>query len=120
MATVLKQTTNTDIPPPSTVQSNAMPRLGSTGRTGPRGASGDKASYEPFPFYLTAWEEDKHVVGQANIELDENSYIVNERNAARKAGEFILAHREEIDDRLRLEDEAVERLRQALGVPSES
>jgi DNA-directed RNA polymerase subunit beta len=61
------------------------------------GANGEKASYEPFPFYLTAWEEDKHVVGQANIELDENGYIVNERNAARKAGEFILAHRDEIE-----------------------
>src|SRR5438552_1426618 len=61
------------------------------------GANGEKASYEPFPFYLTAWEEDKHVVGQANIELDENSYIVNERNAARKAGEFILAHRDDIE-----------------------
>ncbi len=60
------------------------------------GADG-KASYEPHPFYLTAWEEDKHVVGQANIELDENGYIVNERNAARKAGEFILAHRDEIE-----------------------
>ncbi len=61
------------------------------------GADGDKASYEPHPFYLTAWEEDKHVVGQANIELDENSYIVNERNAARRAGEFILAQRDEIE-----------------------
>ena len=62
-----------------------------------RVGSGDKASYEPHPFYLTAWEEDKHVVGQANIELDENSYIVNDRNAARKAGEFILAQRDEIE-----------------------
>src|SRR5256714_1105851 len=61
------------------------------------GASGDKASYEPFPFYLTAWEEDKHVVGQANIQLDENGYIVNERNAARKAGEFISSLRAEIE-----------------------
>jgi len=60
-------------------------------------ASGAKASYEPFPFYLTAWVEDKHVIGQANIELDENDYIVNERNAARKAGEFILAQRDEIE-----------------------
>src|SRR5882724_6593538 len=60
-------------------------------------ADGRKAKYEPFPFYLTAWEEDKHVVGQANIELDENSYIINERNAARKAGEFITARREEIE-----------------------
>jgi DNA-directed RNA polymerase subunit beta len=61
------------------------------------GADGEKASYEPHPFYLTAWVEDKHVVGQANIELDENERIVNERNAARKAGEFILAHRDEIE-----------------------
>jgi DNA-directed RNA polymerase subunit beta len=61
------------------------------------GASGAKASFEPAPFYLTAWEEDKHVVGQANIALDENGYIVNDRNAARKAGEFILAQRDEIE-----------------------
>jgi DNA-directed RNA polymerase subunit beta len=61
------------------------------------GADGRKADFEPFPFYLTAWEEDKHVVGQANIELDDNGHIVNERNAARKAGEFILARREEIE-----------------------
>ena len=62
-----------------------------------RVSADSKASYEPYPFYLTAWEEDKHVVGQANIELDDNGYIVNERNAARKAGEFILAHRDEIE-----------------------
>jgi DNA-directed RNA polymerase subunit beta len=61
------------------------------------GANGTKASFEPDPFYLTAWEEDKHVVGQANIALDENGYIVNDRNAARKAGEFILAQRDEIE-----------------------
>jgi DNA-directed RNA polymerase subunit beta len=58
---------------------------------------GKKAEYEPWPFYLTAWEEDKHVIGQANIELDETGYIVNERNAARKAGEFILAQRKDIE-----------------------
>ena len=47
--------------------------------------------FEPYPFYLTAWEEDKHVIGQANIELDKDGNIVNERVSARKAGEFILA-----------------------------
>jgi DNA-directed RNA polymerase subunit beta len=60
------------------------------------GADGRKAKSEPWPFYQTAWEEDKHVVGQANIELDENGYIINDRNAARKAGEFILALRKDI------------------------
>ncbi len=54
------------------------------------------AEFEPFPFYQTAWEEDKYVIGQANIELDENGKIVNERNAARKKGEFITADRDEI------------------------
>src|ERR1043165_3843447 len=61
------------------------------------GEEARKAEYEPWPFYLTAWEEDKHVVGQANIELDEHGNIVNERNAARKAGEFILALRKDIE-----------------------
>src|SRR3979490_2762567 len=62
-----------------------------------RVGSGEKAIVEPFPFYLTAWEEDKHVVGQANIQLDENSYIANDRNPPRQAGEFILAQRDEIE-----------------------
>ncbi len=61
------------------------------------GADARRAEFEPWPFYLTAWEEDKHVVGQANIELDDNGHIVNERNAARKAGEFILAQRKDIE-----------------------
>jgi DNA-directed RNA polymerase subunit beta len=55
-----------------------------------------EADYEPFPFYQTAWEEDKYVIGQANIELDEKGHIVNERNAARRRGEFITASRDEI------------------------
>jgi DNA-directed RNA polymerase subunit beta len=57
---------------------------------------GKLAEFEPFPFYLTAWEEDKYVIGQANIELDADGKIVSQRNAARRKGEFITATREEI------------------------
>jgi DNA-directed RNA polymerase subunit beta len=57
---------------------------------------GREAEFEPFPFYLTAWEEDKYIIGQANIELDEKGNIVNKRNAARKKGEFITADSDEI------------------------
>jgi DNA-directed RNA polymerase subunit beta len=57
---------------------------------------GKKAEYEPHPFYLTAWEEDRYIIGQANIEIDEKGYLINERNAARKMGEFITADRMEI------------------------
>ena len=56
-----------------------------------------EAEFEPFPFYQTAWEEDKYTIGQANIELDEKGNLVNERNAARKKGEFITASRDEIE-----------------------
>ena len=55
-----------------------------------------KADFDPFPFYLTAWEEDKWIIGQANIELDAKGNFVNERNAARQKGEFITADRANI------------------------
>src|SRR5690606_19292559 len=45
---------------------------------------GKEAEFEPYPFYLTAWEEDKYIIGQANIELDKKGNIVNERVAARE------------------------------------
>ncbi|HZS03261.1 MAG TPA: DNA-directed RNA polymerase subunit beta [Blastocatellia bacterium] len=54
------------------------------------------ATYEPYPFYQSAWEEDKYVIGQANIELDKQGNIIHERVNARKAGEFILAVREDV------------------------
>jgi DNA-directed RNA polymerase subunit beta len=56
-----------------------------------------QAEFEPFPFYLTAWEEDRYVIGQANIELDEKGNLVNQKNAARKKGEFTTSDREEIE-----------------------
>ena len=55
-----------------------------------------KATFEPWPFYLSAWEEDKYIIGQANIELDKDGNLVGERVNARQAGEFILAEREAV------------------------
>jgi DNA-directed RNA polymerase subunit beta len=52
---------------------------------------------EPFSFYLSAWEEDKHVIAQANVELDDKGRIVSELVNARKAGNFVLVPREEVD-----------------------
>ena len=59
-------------------------------------AGQQQAEFVPEPFYLTAWEEDKWVIGQANIELDKKGNFVNERNAARQKGEFITADRANI------------------------
>ena len=61
------------------------------------GADKKPVSFEPWPFYLSAWEEDKYLIGQANIELDATGHIVGERVNARKAGEFVLAVRPEVE-----------------------
>src|ERR1044071_1490326 len=55
------------------------------------------AEYEPYPFYLSAWEEDRYTIGQASIETDRQGRIIQERNTVRKAGEFKPADREEIE-----------------------
>ncbi len=53
--------------------------------------------YEPFSFYLSAWEEDRHTIAQANIELDEEGNIVEELVNARRQGNFVLVNRSEVD-----------------------
>ena len=54
------------------------------------------ADYEPYSFYLSAWEEDQYVIAQANVQVDENGRIVPERVNARQAGNFILELREKV------------------------
>ncbi len=53
--------------------------------------------YEPHSFYLSAWEEDRHVIAQANVELDDKGRIVADLVNARKAGNFVLVARDEVD-----------------------
>src|ERR1700690_1140765 len=55
------------------------------------------AQVDPFSFYLSAWEEDRHTIAQANVELDHKGKIVAELVNARKAGNFVLVHRDEVD-----------------------
>ena len=52
--------------------------------------------YEPFSFYLSAWEEDQYVIAQANAQVDPTGYLVQERVNARQAGNFILSPRENV------------------------
>ena len=59
---------------------------------------GKKHAYvEPYCFYLSAWEEDKYVIAQANVQLDEKGRLVHERVSARKVGNSILARREDVE-----------------------
>ncbi|HEX2799827.1 MAG TPA: DNA-directed RNA polymerase subunit beta, partial [Thermoanaerobaculia bacterium] len=56
-----------------------------------------QAEIEPYCFYLSAWEEDKYTIAQANARLDHAGNLMDERVEARKIGDSILAKREEID-----------------------
>src|SRR3984957_509881 len=51
----------------------------------------------PFSFYLSAWEEDRHTIAQANIELDEKLNIVQDVVDARRQGNFALVNKSEVD-----------------------
>ena len=53
--------------------------------------------HEPFSFYLSAWEEDQHIIAQANVPVDEKGRIIHELVNARQAGNFVLKRRDEID-----------------------
>jgi DNA-directed RNA polymerase subunit beta len=53
--------------------------------------------WEPYSFYLSAWEEDQHIIAQANVEVDDRGRIASELVNARQAGNFVLKHRDGID-----------------------
>ncbi len=56
-----------------------------------------KVTDEPYCFYLSAWEEDKYVIAQANVALDDKLRITTELVNCRQAGNFVLKHRDEVD-----------------------
>jgi len=62
-----------------------------------RGRKKKPADIEPYCFYLSAWEEDRYTIAQANIRLGGDGSIIDDRVSARQQGNFVLAKREEID-----------------------
>ena len=52
---------------------------------------------EPQAFYLSAWEEEKYIVAQANSRVDEQGNLVSERVSARAGGDFATVERDRID-----------------------
>jgi DNA-directed RNA polymerase subunit beta len=51
--------------------------------------------YEAHCEYLSAWEEDRYIIAQANVPLEGNR-IARELVNARQAGNFVLKHRDEV------------------------
>ena len=56
-----------------------------------------RAEVVPYSFYLSAWEEDKYLIAQANEEMDKNGKLTHELVNVRQAGNFVLKHRNEVD-----------------------
>jgi len=52
---------------------------------------------EPFSFYLSAWEEDRHTIAQANVEMDGEGQLTDDLVNARRQGNFVLVPKNEID-----------------------
>ncbi|MFQ6109159.1 MAG: DNA-directed RNA polymerase subunit beta, partial [Candidatus Aminicenantales bacterium] len=52
---------------------------------------------EPWCFYLTAWEEERYNIAQANAPVDEKGYFIHELVSARQGGNFRLIPRDQID-----------------------
>jgi len=62
-----------------------------------RSAKKQAAESEAHCDYLSAWEEDKYIIAQANVGLDEKGRITAELVNARQAGNFVLKHVGEIE-----------------------
>jgi DNA-directed RNA polymerase subunit beta len=61
------------------------------------GAKKQPIELEAHCDYLSAWEEDKYLIAQANVQLDEKGHIVPELVNARQAGNFVLKHKDEVE-----------------------
>ena len=52
---------------------------------------------EPHAWYLTAWEEEKYIIAQANAPVDKKGVFVDERVIARSGGDFVTVERDRVD-----------------------
>jgi DNA-directed RNA polymerase subunit beta len=52
--------------------------------------------FEPYSYYLSAWEEDQYVIAQANAAVDADLQLTQERVNSRQAGNFVLAQRDNV------------------------
>jgi DNA-directed RNA polymerase subunit beta len=62
-----------------------------------KGKSRQTPVVEAYCFYLTAWEEERFNIAQANAPVDGKGYFINELVSARQGGNFKLILRDQID-----------------------
>ena len=69
-------------------------------KAGDPGAGGRRRrglEYEPYSYYLSAWEEDQYIIAQANAAVDEKGRFTTDRVNSRQAGNFILPTKDKVD-----------------------
>src|SRR5881296_871745 len=71
------------------VEANEL--VGEEGRPKKKGVE-----FEPYSFYLSAWEEDQYIIAQANAAVDADGKLMQDRVNSRQAGNFILSPRANI------------------------
>ena len=76
---------------------DVLTRIDMTEANSKMGAGKQKAEFEAHCEYLSAWEEDKYIIAQANVHLDPGGRIVPDLANARQAGNFVLKNRDEIE-----------------------
>src|SRR5437764_730978 len=52
---------------------------------------------EPYAFYLSAWDEERYTIAQANVVMDEDGNLVHDRVIARQSGDFVSIEKEKVD-----------------------
>jgi len=55
------------------------------------------AEAEPYAFYLSAWDEERYTIAQANVILDDDGNLVHDRVIARQSGDFVSIEKEKVD-----------------------
>ncbi|HEX2121058.1 MAG TPA: DNA-directed RNA polymerase subunit beta, partial [Thermoanaerobaculia bacterium] len=55
------------------------------------------AEAEPYAFYLSAWDEERYTIAQANVILDDEGNLVHDRVIARQSGDFVSIEKEKVD-----------------------
>ncbi|HXE12690.1 MAG TPA: DNA-directed RNA polymerase subunit beta [Bryobacteraceae bacterium] len=60
-------------------------------------ANQQAAEFEAYCDYLSAWEEDKYLIAQANVKISDSGRIEDDLVNARQAGNFVLKHRDEVE-----------------------
>jgi len=74
----------------------AKENAASAGGKGKKGLA-QPAEAEPYAFYLSAWDEERYTIAQANVILDDDGNLVHDRVIARQSGDFVSIEKEKVD-----------------------